>query len=102
MAEHDTNVRDVARLEVAGVGRVEETGDRLMPFLLLDGHGVEVAAVTEFLHHMPADDASPASLRSCAHELLSRHRFLHLAGRVEGPRSYRSAPAPAPTPPLHA
>src|SRR6266511_4884595 len=90
MAEHGTNVRDVARMEVARVGRVEETGDRLMPFRLLDGRGVEVPAVTEFLHHMLADDASPASLRSYAYELLSWHRFLravevpwHLAGRVE-------------------
>jgi hypothetical protein len=90
MAEHGTNVRDVARLEVARVGRVEETGDRLMPFRLLDGRGVEVAAVSEFLHHMLADDASPASLRSYAYELLSWHRFLRavdvpwqLAGRVE-------------------
>ncbi len=90
MAEHGTNVRDVARLEVARVGRVEETGDRLIPFRLLDGQGVEVAAVTEFLHHMLADDASPASLRSYAYELLSWHRFLHavevpwhLAGRAD-------------------
>jgi hypothetical protein len=51
MAEHGTNVRDVARLEVARAGRVEETGDRLMPYRLLDGQGVEVAAVTEFLRH---------------------------------------------------
>jgi hypothetical protein len=90
MAEHGTKVRDMARLDVARVGKVEETGDRLMPFRLLDGQGVEVPAVTEFLHHMLADDASPASLRSYAYELLSWHRFLHavkvpwhLAGRVE-------------------
>ena len=63
MAEHGTAVRDVMVLEVARVGRVEETGERLQPFRLLDQHGVEVAAVTEFLHHMLADDASPASLR---------------------------------------
>jgi integrase len=90
MAERGTNVRDIARLDVARVGRVEETGDGLMPYRLLDGRGVEVAQVTEFLHHMLADDASPASPRSYAYELLSWHRFLHavdvpwqLAGRVE-------------------
>lgn len=90
MAEHGKAVRDVARLEVARVGRVEETGDGSMPFRLLDGRGVEIVAVTEFLHHMLADDASPASLRSYAYELLSWHRFLravevpwHRAGRVE-------------------
>jgi hypothetical protein len=64
MEEHDAKVRDVARLDVARVGKVEETGDRLMPFRLLDSRGVEMPAVTEFLHHMLADDASPASLRS--------------------------------------
>jgi hypothetical protein len=42
MAEHGTKVRDVARLDVARVGKVEETGDRLMPFRLLDGHGLEI------------------------------------------------------------
>ena len=90
MAEHGTTVRDVISLEVARVGRVEETGERLQPFRLLDQHGAEVAAVTEFLHHMLADDASPASLRSYAYELLSWFRFLravevswHLAGRAE-------------------
>lgn len=60
MAEHGKTVRDVASLEVARVGRVEETGDPLAPFRILDERGVEVAAVTEFLHHMLADDASPA------------------------------------------
>ena len=90
MAEHGITVRDVARLEVARVGRVEETDDRVMPFRLLDDQGVEIAAVTEFLHHMLADDASAVSLRSYAYELLSWHRFLravevpwHLAGRTE-------------------
>ena len=90
MAEHGTTVRDVAKLEVARVGRVEDTGDQLMPFRLLDGQGMEVAGVTEFLRHLLADDASPASLRSYAYELLSWQRFLcavgvpwHLAGRAE-------------------
>jgi hypothetical protein len=55
-----TKVRDMARLDVARVGKVEETGDRLMPFRLLDSRGVEALAVTEFLHRMLADDASPA------------------------------------------
>lgn len=90
MAEHGTTVRDVAKLEVPRGGRVDETGDGLTPFRLLDGQGVEVAAVAEFLQHMLADDASPASLRSYAYELLSWQRFLHavevpwhLAGRAE-------------------
>jgi hypothetical protein len=77
MAERGAVVRDVTSLQVPRVGRVEETGDRLVPFRLLDEHGVEEPAVTEFLHHMLADDASPASLRSYAYELLSWFRFLH-------------------------
>ena len=90
MPEHSTTVRNVAALAVARVGRVEETGDLLLPFRLLDEQGAEVPAVTEFLHHMLADDASPASLRSYAYELLAWFRFLDavmvpwdLAGRAE-------------------
>ena len=77
-------------LAVARVGRVEETGDPLLPFRLLDEQGAEVPAVTEFLHHMLADDASAASFRSYAYELLPWFRFLgavmvpwDLAGRAE-------------------
>ncbi len=74
MPERSTMVRDVAALAVARTGWVEETGDPLLPFRLLDEHGAEVPAVTEFLHHMLADDASPASLRSYAYELLAWFR----------------------------
>jgi hypothetical protein len=90
MSERSTTVRDVAALAVARAGRVEETGDPLVPFRLLDERSAEVAAVSEFLRDMLADDASPASLRSYAYELLAWFRFLdavnvpwHLAGRAE-------------------
>jgi integrase len=90
MPERTTTVRDVAALSVARVGRVEETGDPLLPFRLVDEQGAEVLAVTEFLHHMLADDASPASLRSYSYELLVWFRFLDavmvtwdFAGRAE-------------------
>ncbi|MFL6124813.1 tyrosine-type recombinase/integrase [Actinophytocola sp.] len=115
MAERGTAVRDVAALTVARIGRVEETGDRLLPFRLVDEHGDEEPAVTEFLRHMLADDASPASLRSYAYELLSWFRFLRavgipwfLASRLEArdfalwlkmskkPARQRRADAPAP------
>jgi integrase len=76
MLEYDEVVRDVMALEVPRVGRVEETGDPLRPFRLVDGGGVEVLGVSEFLHHMLADDASPATLRSYAYELLAWFRFL--------------------------
>ena len=75
----------------------------------------EVPAVAEFLHHMLADDASPASLRSYAYELLAWFRFLDavmvrwdLAGRAEArdfvlwlkivrkPERQRRPDAPAP------
>jgi hypothetical protein len=90
MPEHSTTIRNVGALAVARSGRVEETGDPLAPFRLVGGQGAEVPAVTEFLHHMLADDASPASLRSYAYELLAWFRFLDavgvtwdLAGRAE-------------------
>lgn len=83
-------IRDIAALEMGKAGRVEATGDPLLPFRLLDGEGAEVAPVSEFLRHMLADDASPASLRSYAYELLAWFRFLEavgvrwdLAGRAE-------------------
>ena len=88
--KHGTTLRDIAALKVDRVGRVEETGDPLIPFRVLDELGVEVDAVGEFLHHMLADDGSPASLRSYAYELLAWFRFLHaievpwhVAGRAE-------------------
>ena len=115
MPEFITTVRDIASLAVARVGRVEETGDRLLPFRLVDAQGADVPAVTEFLHHMLADDASPASLRSYAYELLAWFRFLDavmipwdLAGRAEArdfalwlkairkPERQRRSDAPAP------
>lgn len=69
-------VRDVAALVVARSGRVESTGEAARPYRLIDGDGGEVAAVSEFLHHMLADDASSASLRSYGHALLGWFRFL--------------------------
>ena len=49
------------------VGRVWGTGDLPRPFVVLDENGAEVRVVSEFLHHMLADDARPSSLRSYAH-----------------------------------
>jgi integrase len=69
-------VRDVLALRVPRVGRVQQETDPALPYRLIDGRGVEVAAVSEFLHDMLADDASPASLRSYAYELLAWFRFL--------------------------
>ena len=112
----DARVRDVAVLKVARVGRVAETGDPLRPVVLLDENGAEVPVVSEFLHHMLADDARPSSLRSYAYELLAWFRFLRaigvawdVAGRAEARdfalwlKTARKPPGPAgPTPPLRA
>ena len=42
MTRLETEVRDVATLEVARVGRVAGTGDPLRPFVVLDETGAEV------------------------------------------------------------
>lgn len=82
--------RDVSVLQVPRLGRVEPTADPLLPWRLLDASGDEVASVAEFLRDMLASDASAASLRSYAYELLAWFRFLAAveiewdrAGRVE-------------------
>lgn len=105
MAEPGSTFRDVAALTVDRVGRVEETGDRLRAFRVLDEDGVEVEAVSEFPHHMLADDASPASLRSYAYELLAWFRFLsavgiewHVAGRAKA-RDFADAHSSGSIPP---
>ncbi|MGX5397221.1 hypothetical protein ACWLMY_35880 [Streptomyces anulatus] len=64
MPEHSTTIRDVTALKVVQVGRVEKSDDPLRLFRLVDADGTEVAAVSEFLHHMLADDASPTSRRA--------------------------------------
>ena len=71
-----TGIRDVLALRVPRVGRVEEGTGPALPYRLIDGSGADVAAVSEFLHDMLADDASPASMRSYAYELLAWFRFL--------------------------
>jgi hypothetical protein len=80
MTDPASGVRDVTALRVERVGRVVETGELLRPFALLDEHEAEVVAVSEFLHHMLADDARPTSLRSYAYELLGWFRFLRAIG----------------------
>ena len=47
-----------------------------MRYRLIDASGTQVAAVSEFLYDMLADDASPTSLRSYGLELLAWFRFL--------------------------
>ncbi len=69
-------IRDVAALVVPRVGRVDPTGGVALPYRLLDADGVEVTCVSEYLHDMLSNDASPGSLRSYCYELLAWFRFL--------------------------
>ncbi len=73
-------VRDVGGLVVARVGRVRGAGGGSVPWRVDDVDGVAVAAVTEFLTDMAAGDASSATLRSYAFELLGWLRFLWTVG----------------------
>jgi hypothetical protein len=97
MAEQGTALRDVTALKVDRVGRVEKTGDPFLPFRVVDELGVEVDAVGEFLQHMLADDASPASLRSYAYELLGEVAAIETtmaaaAQKLEAMRTARETP----------
>jgi len=69
MPEDGRVVRDVVALEVPRTGRIEETGDPVRPFRLVDGAGAEMACVSEFLHHMLADDAKRLSRSSARNPL---------------------------------
>lgn len=88
--QESAELRDVTALAVPRVGRVEKTGNPTLPYRLLDADGTEVAAVSEFLRDMLANDDSPTSLHSYAYELLAWFRFLRAvevawdrAGRAE-------------------
>lgn len=47
------------------------------PFILLDVHGQEIHAVSEYLRELTATDCSPATIKSYAYALLSWLRFLN-------------------------
>ncbi|HEX8145575.1 MAG TPA: site-specific integrase [Pyrinomonadaceae bacterium] len=54
--------------------------DSGLHFLLLDGEGVEVTAVSAFLRHLRARGSSPNTLSAYAYDLLHFFRFLAGAG----------------------
>jgi hypothetical protein len=68
--------RDVSGLVVARVGRVAATGNAVLPWAVVDGAGVPVGPVSEFLKDLLACGASPASCRSYGYALLRWFRFL--------------------------
>ncbi len=113
MVDHEEADRDLARLAVPRVGRLEETGDLWQPYRLVDAEGVPVEPVAAYLKDLQASGRSQATLRSYSMDLLRWFRFLsavkipwdqatrieardfsrwvQLAGKVERPH-WRHAP----------
>jgi integrase len=82
--------RDLARLAVPLVGGLVAADDVWEPFRLVDGGGVVVVPVSEYLRDLQAAGRSPATARSYGMDLLRWFRFLWAievawdrAGRVE-------------------
>jgi integrase len=67
-------------LEVAMVGEVVTTGDSSLPYRVLDGAGVEIGPVSEFLRELVAGDCAPSTCRSYAFDLLRWFRVLGALG----------------------
>jgi hypothetical protein len=62
--------RDVAALVVARIGCVRASSDPALPWVVVDGAGVPVGPVSEFLRDVLACGSSPASCRSYGYDLL--------------------------------
>jgi integrase len=73
-------LRDLARLVVPLTGAVEETGDRWLPFRLVDPAGAVVEPVSAFFADLLAAGRSEATVRSYGMDLLRWFRFLWAAG----------------------
>lgn len=71
-----TAERELAGLVVARAGRVAQTSDPTLPWVVLDGAGVRIDAVDAFLKELLACGTSAASCRSYAFDLLRWFRFL--------------------------
>ena len=76
----DDDSRDLARLAVPLVGSIEETGDRWLPFRLIDPTGDPVAAVSDYFRDLQAAGRSAATIRSYGLDLLRWFRFLWAIG----------------------
>jgi integrase/recombinase XerC len=68
--------RDIAALAVPRIGGVLATGDSVLPWVVVDGAGLPVGPVVEFLRDLLACGSSPASCRSYGYDLLRWFRFL--------------------------
>lgn len=71
---------DLALRLVPQVGRLVDTGDRALPWKLIDAEAESVAAVTAYFRELQAAGRSPATLRSYGMDLLRWFRFLWAAG----------------------
>jgi site-specific recombinase XerD len=69
-------LRDLALVQVAGVGSLLATGSRWEPFRLLDPDGVGVDGVTAFFRELQAGGRAEATVRSYGMDLLRWFRFL--------------------------
>jgi site-specific recombinase XerD len=68
--------RDLASLAVPLVGRLEPTGDRWLPFRLVDSAGEPVEAVSAYFRDLQAAGRAESTLRSYGMDLLRWFRFL--------------------------
>ena len=68
--------RDLALLVVPLAGALEETGDRWLPFRLVDPAGAVVEPVSAFFADLLAAGRSEATVRSYGMDLLRWFRFL--------------------------
>jgi integrase/recombinase XerC len=67
---------EIARLVVPRVGRVVATGDPSLPWVVLDGAGEPLGAVSEYLRELTACGNTASSCRSYGFDLLRWFRFL--------------------------
>ena len=90
--EHDSAPagRELAGLVVARAGRVAQTSDPTLPWVVLDGAAARIDAADVYLKELLACGSSAASCRSYAFDLLRWFRFLaavdvgwERAGRAE-------------------
>lgn len=72
--------RDLAAVVVAQVGRLVDTGDRWVPYRLVDGDGATVEGVSAWFADLQAGGRSPATVRSYGMDLLRWFRFLWAVG----------------------
>lgn len=75
MRDEDAH-RDLARLVVPEVGRLDDTGDSWVPYRLLDGNGTVIQPAAAYFAELQARDKRPSTTRSYGNDLLRWWRFL--------------------------